>query len=194
MLLKLLIFISLCLFCEAATLTINSNETYEVNNTLNVSQININSGGTLLLEKDNKIKDSAKIVLNGGLIEMNSFSDTVGTLNIVSHSVIDLGGSSSILNFKDSHSVDWFGTLYIQNYASDDAIYFGNSGDSLTTNQLADIFWWDGFRTYNSTISSSGKIIRIVPEIDPIYGILILFLLLIVFTKFRKAWIFISKC
>jgi Cadherin-like domain/Domain of unknown function (DUF4114)/Calx-beta domain len=107
---------------------------------LNNSSIVINSGG-LQLGNSDQINDAADLTLNGGIVNMNGFNETIDLLKVTSNSTIDFGNSSSDLAFGDSSTQDWTGLLTIENWSntSGETLRFGNSNNALTAAQLNNI-------------------------------------------------------
>jgi len=82
------------------------------------------NGGTLVLGADNQIADSSGLTLAGGTLQMNGFSDTLGTLTLSGDSVIDFAGGDSVLTFSDFNYVS--GSLEIWNWDGEFADGGGN--------------------------------------------------------------------
>jgi autotransporter-associated beta strand protein len=123
-------------------------------NTVTLSGANIYTGtttinsGTLALGVNNALPTASNMILGGGTLATNSFSQTnaLGTLALSSNSSIDmaiLGGS--ILKFSDSHSTSWSGTLTINDWngffsgGGADELFFGSSESALSLSQLNEI-------------------------------------------------------
>ncbi|HEX8521083.1 MAG TPA: autotransporter-associated beta strand repeat-containing protein [Tepidisphaeraceae bacterium] len=136
-------------------------------------------GDFLTYGGSNQVADTSLVTLNGGTVEMADNSDTVGGLNLLNSSAIDLGaGSTSILAFGDSSTWAWNSSavLNILNWSGSDsgggteAIKFGSNSPGLGEVQLAQIFFVNPAGhdpgTYPATFSASdpSEIVPLVPE------------------------------
>jgi autotransporter-associated beta strand protein len=116
------------------------------------------TGGTVQLNANNQIIDSAKVGLSGGTLKLNGVSEGttaptgagVGALTLSSNSVIDLA-NTSVLHFADSSGQAWSGTLSIYNYSGipfagngSEQLLFGSNGSGLTQAQLNSISFYSG--------------------------------------------------
>lgn len=139
-----------------------------------IANIVIN-GGSLLLSGDNQIVDTANMDLAGGTFDADGNDEVLGTLTLSSDSSIDLGTTSSILDFADSSGLELAWTtsgqlLSILDYTGDtngggiDQIIFNSQG--LTDSQLAAIRfvnpWGSGL-----TIGARWQGNEIVPVPEP---------------------------
>lgn len=100
----------------------------------NTTSVTINSGGTLLLsgtDPINRINDSATLVMNGGTLNANDKTETMGSMTLAANSVIDLsaGGTAATLTFSGgtySSGIltinNWTGTVLTS--GTDDRIFF----------------------------------------------------------------------
>jgi Cadherin-like domain/Domain of unknown function (DUF4114)/Calx-beta domain len=124
---------------------------------LNDGTIAINSG-TLQLGEKEQIDNAADLTLNGGTLNLNSFSETLDQLQVASNSSINLGNGSSKLAFGNSSGQSWNGILSIENWSSTSGenIRFGNNANGLTATQLNNI-QFVGFGR-GATINASGFI------------------------------------
>ncbi|MDA3923225.1 MAG: autotransporter-associated beta strand repeat-containing protein [Kiritimatiellae bacterium] len=66
-------------------------------------------GGTLLLGGDNTLSDSTELVMDGGTLDADATTDTIGSLNLKSDSTLLLGTAE--ITFGDSTALTWSGTL-----------------------------------------------------------------------------------
>lgn len=139
-----------------------------------------NSGSLLLGGTSDRIKDTALMTLGGGTgtgpatlkldNSLGQISETVGALTLSSNSILDFGTGSAgaILNFADSLSQFWTGTLSIYNWTpGKDQLFFGNSNFALSDDQLKSIvFYSDAGSTSlgSASILSDGQVIAAVPE------------------------------
>ncbi|CAM3089881.1 PEP-CTERM sorting domain-containing protein [Rariglobus hedericola] len=123
------------------------------------------SSGTLTLGNNNRIADASNLVMSGGTFATAGFSETLGTLSVLTAaSVIDLGSAASALVFSDSSGVAWdpsIGLSFINFDAGVDSIKIGTNSNGLTVTQLGQI-------TINglaATIDSNGFLaISAIPE------------------------------
>lgn len=87
-------------------------------NAIDGGNVILQSGGTLLLDADNRISGSTDLVLNGGTLQMNGNSLTLGSLTLTANSTIDFGGGDAVLDFVNGASGDWGGfTLTVTNWS-----------------------------------------------------------------------------
>jgi Ca2+-binding RTX toxin-like protein len=103
--------------------------------------VNVNSGGSLTLGKNEEIANTANFTLNGGIFNLNGFNETANQFSLSTSSTIDFGSGSSDLAFASSSSQTWTGNLTINNYAQSagETLRFGTSSSGLTTAQLNQI-------------------------------------------------------
>ena len=131
--------------------------------------------GTLALGANNVLPASSPMILSGGTLATDSFSQTnsLGTLTLTNDSMIDMGAvGGSILNFADSHLMSWSGTLTISNWNGSlsgggaDELFFGSSYSALAPWQLNDVIFTNpnGLSgSYQAEILATGEIVP-VPE------------------------------
>jgi len=143
-------------------------------------------GGTLLLGADDVIGDSTAVILSGGSLETQGFSDAAGTLTLDEDSTIDLGSASSILQFADSSSQTWTGgeILQITNWSGNlngggtDQLLIGNTSSGVTGTQLSAIRFVDpaGLApgTYEARILANGEIVPVPEPAALLAGLLLL--------------------
>lgn len=149
------------------------------------SSIKINSGGTLLLNSKNQIKDTTTLTLAGGTFSTGlgvGNDEKLGALTLTSNSRIELGSGVHLLEFANSSALSdaWTGTLTIYGWTGDalggtqGQIYFGNNSMGLTSSQLSQISF-DGFGM-GAAILANGQIvpIAVIPEAEVIWGTLLL--------------------
>lgn len=168
-----------------------------------VPTININDG-TLQLGADNVIRNGVDINLGGGTLDTNDFNDRVGTLTLSASSTIELGGSTSVLQFANSSGTTWDpgALLSITGWdgsptgGGNDQVIFLNNSSSLTATQLSQIRFINptGYSagTYTAKILANGEIvpdILAVPEPSTIIigGLLALVGLGDVYRRYRKG-------
>jgi fibronectin-binding autotransporter adhesin len=144
--------------------------------------LRIATGAVVELASNNQINNTTGLDLDGGTFLTGTstagYAETLGTLTLSSSSTIDFGswagGSGSRnLNFADSSSISWTGSLIITNWTqatnSDSGqygrLYFGNSTNGLTSAQRGDIFFHIGVDVFGAKILSDGEV---VADITPI--------------------------
>ncbi len=98
--------------------------------------------GTLGISANDRLGNSARLVMNGGTFSTGGFAETLGTLQLTANSIIDLGNNAtgSALAFANSASELWSASisLSIVNFTDGtDSVFFGTGG--LTGDQLAQI-------------------------------------------------------
>jgi hypothetical protein len=114
----------------------------------------------MLSGADDRINDSAAIILNGGTatpgvglahLDTQGLGETVGALTLSSHSVIDLGATNMnyVLRFADSDGNTWSGTLSIWNWSGTTLAGGGGLGGA----ELDQVFF-TGTSTYGTTTGS----------------------------------------
>ena len=112
------------------------------NTTLSSGTILI-SGGSLRLDTENQINNTADMTLSGGTFDLNGVSaETLGTLEMTLDSTIDFGSGTSALAFAASNAETWgvAQTLTIDNFnPGTDTLKFGTDSSGLTVSQLAQI-------------------------------------------------------
>ena len=94
--------------------------------------------GTLRLGAANTLPDTSAISLNGGMLDVSTFTDTTGTLDAnAAGATINLG-SGGALAFAASSAIDWTGgTLNITGtFVPGASIRFGTTAAGLTSTQL----------------------------------------------------------
>lgn len=158
---------------DAGTLRLNKSAGVDA---ISGSSIRVNSGGTLQLANANQIKNTTTLTLAGGTFSTGAtvgFSEQLGALTLSGNSSIDLGTGIHLLQFANSSSIAWTGTLTIYNWTgtttggSQGRIFFGNNASGLTSSQLAKITF-DGFGP-GAILLSSGELVPIaIPEPETI--------------------------
>ncbi len=97
------------------------------------------NGGTLKLGANNVIPNASNVSIGTATLDVDTRTDTAGTLDVTGAAVINLG-SGATLAFADSKAVDWTGgTLNITGTLGATSLRFGDSADDLTSGQLAKI-------------------------------------------------------
>jgi autotransporter-associated beta strand protein len=116
----------------AGTLTLSGTSTYAGTTTL--------SGGTLALGANDALPDTTNITLGAATLNAETYTDTVGTLDVTGSATINLG-SGAALAFADSSAVgggNWSGTLNLTGtFVPGASLRFGDgTGTGLTATQL----------------------------------------------------------
>lgn len=116
---------------SAGTLTVSGSNTY--------TGPTVISAGTLALGENNALPATA-VTIDNATLNAATFTDSLGTLDVVGSAVINLG-SGAVLNFADSSVVNWTGgSLTITGtFVSGSSIRFGTTGSGLTSTQLGSI-------------------------------------------------------
>lgn len=114
------------------------------------ASVSVSNGGTLELGGgNNELPSAAPVTLGAGTLEtLASNTQTLGALTIgPGASTLTLGATASIIDFADSGSEPWTGTLAIDDWngaslgGGSDQVAF--AADDLTAGQLADITFVD---------------------------------------------------
>lgn len=111
--------------------------------TLEFSGVNTHVGpitiaaGTLALQTNLALNVGNPITLSGGTLAMGAFTNAVGTLTVVSNSVIALGEGQ--LAFADSSTTNWANALTLTGTLEAHTLRFGTNATALTSAQLAAI-------------------------------------------------------
>lgn len=141
--------------------------------TLVLSAVNTYTGlttinsGTIALGVAESINSSSNLVLNGGTLSTKGYSETLGTLSVTEHSIIELGSGNHKLSFNNSKSETWTEgkTLTIKGWTGDPGasgtegdVVVGLSINDLTSSQLSKIIF-DGFPSIPSSQLSSGELV-----------------------------------
>jgi fibronectin-binding autotransporter adhesin len=153
------------LITEAANSSTTSFDTLTLDKTGGATAIagnlQVANLGIISWDGNNEIASTSNIQLSGGTLQLNGYSNTVGTLTLSGSANIDVSGGSSALHFADSSGVSWTGKqVLIDNWTSTRNISFGTTASGLTSSQLNDVGFYNpsGFSAglYHATISSSG--------------------------------------
>ncbi|MBE2180849.1 MAG: autotransporter-associated beta strand repeat-containing protein [Chthoniobacterales bacterium] len=168
---------------QAGTLVLSKTDGVTAISSTNTSNgLRIASGATVQLAANDQINDAVGMDLDGGTFitgtSTTGFSEVLGTLTLNSSSIIDFGSWEDgaglrDLNFADSSSIAWTGTLTITNWSqltnsesgAYGRLYFGNSMSALTVDQLAQINFNIGGTLYGAKFLSDGEV---VADLTPI--------------------------
>lgn len=158
---------------DAGTLRLNKSSGVDA---ISGSSVRVNSGGTLQLANANQIKNTTTMTLAGGTFSTGAtvgFSEQLGALTLSGNSSIDLGTGVHLLQFANSSSIAWTGTLTIYDWVGTTSggtqgrIFFGSNASGLTSSQLAKITF-DGFGP-GAILLSSGELVPVaIPEPETI--------------------------
>lgn len=138
------------------------------------SSVTIGSGGTLLLSgaSTTRINDVAGITLDGGTLDQNGGTETMGVLTMLADSTISLGGSGALTFANTAWSgsgltiTGWTGLNYGPSTAG--KIFFSSS----MSNQILSGITFSGFQS-GAYVLSTGEVVP-VPEPAPlIAGLLV---------------------
>lgn len=147
----------------------------------------LNANAKLKWDADEQVADNLPLKFGGDLcvLDLNGHRETLGTVDLQAHALIECGKGGNALIAADSRGVAWDPTkeLIINAWKGSrtgggaDRIVVGNSADALTPRQLAGI----GFRNpaglppglYTSAILTTGELVpaRAVKPINPPYDL-----------------------
>ncbi|MBE7495144.1 MAG: autotransporter-associated beta strand repeat-containing protein [Verrucomicrobiaceae bacterium] len=115
-------------------------------------------GGALILGANNVLPDTTAVLLGSSTLDVDTRTDTVGTLDVTAATAAIRLGTGGVIAFADSSAVDWAGgTLTITGtFVSGSSLKFGNSATALTATQLGKISS-AGFTSFS--LNSSGYLI-----------------------------------
>jgi len=133
------------------------------------------SAGKFQLTSTGGLNNSLAVILNGGTFSTGAttgYGETAGTLQVTETSWISFGSGSHTLAFDNSDAVGWTSgkTLYIMNWVGgydgtsgvSGKLSVGTTGTGLTTGQLGQIQFHDGFANYSAKFLS-GTYGEVVP-------------------------------
>jgi len=94
------------------------------------------SDGTLALGANNALPDASQVVMSGGILDVGTYTDTLGVLDVTGTATINIG-SGGTLAFANSSTQSWSGgTVNITgNFVAGSSIRFGTSSSALTADQ-----------------------------------------------------------
>lgn len=93
--------------------------------------------GAISLGANDTLNAGNPLTLNGGALEMGSFTNTLGALTVTADSGLTLG--SGRIAFADSSAAAWSGTLALTGTLHRFAVRFGTDGSGLTAAQVSAI-------------------------------------------------------
>ncbi|MES2310349.1 MAG: autotransporter domain-containing protein [Verrucomicrobiota bacterium] len=101
--------------------------------------VTVNSGGILRWDASNQINNSASMVMNGGTLNFNGQSETMGTLGLTANSSLTFGSGTEAIVFADSSAQNWGAfVLTINSFTNGvDTLRYGASNSGLTAAQLS---------------------------------------------------------
>jgi hypothetical protein len=105
------------------------------------------------------------VTLDGGTLDVSGFNQAITSakLTLNANSTIDFGTDGSEIDFANSSSVSWIGTLTLANWdPTKDKLRFGTDDTGLTSPQLSAIAFDDGI-TQVVGLDGSGYLVT-VPE------------------------------
>ena len=122
--------------------------------------------GVIIFETNSAIDIDSDLILDGGTLNVNGFSDAVGTVEVISNSTILLGTGSHSLQFQNSAATGWNSSaiLTVENWlgtpstsGSNGRIFVGNDATGLSPAQLSQISF-DGYPG-QAEILSTGEVV-----------------------------------
>ena len=133
----------------SGTQTLSGTNTYTGETTI--------SAGTLALGANDVLPNASAISIGNATLDADTFTDTVGTLDVTGAATIDLG--TGTLAFAGSSAVDWTGgTLNVTGTLGATSLRFGTTSGGLAPAQLALISVnGSGLGTY--TLDASGYLV-----------------------------------
>ncbi|MFT3785478.1 MAG: glycosyl hydrolase [Tepidisphaeraceae bacterium] len=115
------------------------------------------TAGTLALGAADRIANASGLVLSGGTLATNGYSETLGTVALSANSAINFGSGTSTLSFSGPGTFTAGTTLNITNWTSGaDHLFIGTTA-SLTAAQLAQI----RFNGTTATQLSTGEVVPV---------------------------------
>ena len=116
----------------------SGNGTWTLGGTVGHTGTTTITAGALALGANNVLPNGTAVSIGNATLDAATFADSVGTLDITSTAVINLG-TGAALAFADSSAIDWTGgTLNITGtFVSGASLRFGTGNTALTSTQLA---------------------------------------------------------
>jgi autotransporter-associated beta strand protein len=167
---------------NSGTIIFSGANTYTGTTTVGVGTTPV----TLKLGAANTIASSSSVILAGGVLNPDGFNQIMSltTAGLTAASTIDYGVGASEVDFANSSSLAWIGTLNLLNWdPSIDKLRFGTDSTGLTSAQLADIEF-NGGGLGTATLDSNGYVT--VPE--PSTSLVLLCASLLLFIRRAPRW------
>lgn len=116
-------------------------------------------GGTVLLGAANVIASSSGLTLDGGTLDPGGFNQSIGPVTLSANSTIDFEAGASELDFANSASTTWSGTLNLANWnPATDKLRFGTDATGLTAAQLQS-FEFNGASAPTAQLDANGYLV-----------------------------------
>ncbi|MCX6880491.1 MAG: SGNH/GDSL hydrolase family protein [Verrucomicrobia bacterium] len=122
------------------------------------------------LMKSNQINDASNVTLGGpeiSWLNLNGHDETIASLTVMAHAVIDMGGEPSALAIGDSSACQWdlTKTVTISGFkAGKNQLVFGKHAKGLTPEQLARVGFDDpAGMLYTANMDSNGQVTPAAP-------------------------------
>lgn len=144
--------------------TLALNKTAGVDAITNVTTT-IDSGATLRWDASNQVNNSASMVLNGGTMNFNGQSETMGSLDLNASSFMGFGSAAETIVFADSSAQNWGTFTLTLTGFSNDSLRFGTSNTALTAGQLA-LFRFMDFGGVAAQIDVNGFVTALANNAD----------------------------
>ncbi len=93
--------------------------------------------GTLVLGTDGALSPNTSLVIGNATLDAGAWANAAQQLTVSGAATIDIGDGTGSLQFADSSSQTWSGTLNLVGTFSESAIRFGSSAGGLTQAQLS---------------------------------------------------------
>lgn len=96
------------------------------------------SGGTIILGASERIADTSNLLLIGGTLDVGTFTETLGVLDLDASSALNLGSGGKLV-FLNSNSVTAWGSFTLSvtgSFVSGSSIRFGSDATGLDAAQL----------------------------------------------------------
>lgn len=92
--------------------------------------------GTLVLGSDGALSPATSLTISNGTLNAGTWQNTLQQLTVTGAATIALGGGTGRLEFADSSSQTWTGTLELTGTFESTALRFGTSATGLTQEQI----------------------------------------------------------
>ena len=142
----------------SGTLTLSGANTYTGATTI--------TSGTLVLGANQVIANTSNVVMNGGTLNTNGFTETAGQLILQDNATLALGSgahtltfsSAGTFSFKRLRITGWQGTYGAGSSGTAGQVFIG-SGAVVSREQLDQIQFFDGTATYYAVQLSTGELV-----------------------------------